>query len=452
MSIRSRALVASLSIAMLSLPLSAQTPDDKFPVPGVQGGGPALAPEFDTDYELLVLGSAEGVPPQYGGVFILPGEPDTLYIGGAANSATGALYAIGLVRDGLARITGFAGAAVRVADAPFNDGGIVPDPGGLISYAQWPQNRYGQIDLATGLLVTDIDLVPFSVASASASVAFVPSGYPGAGGMRIASWGGGQFYTVDYTVGGDGLIAVDAVTQVPGSTLPGGPEGWAYVPLDSPQFAQPSMIVSEYSSGSVAVFELDAAGNPVVASRRLFISGLAGAEGAAIDPVSGAFVFSTFGGGDQVIVVNGFGVPPQASLTPGSFDFGTHPVGQTSPTQAFALSNIGAVDVEVGAAGITGTYYAIVGNDCPQGGSLAVDASCTIDVACRPLVPGAQAGSLSVDTAAGVLSSSLQCAGGPVVPPTAPTPVTAHGIRALFVLLVGILAVAFAALGRPSRR
>ena len=51
-------------------------------------------------------------------------------------------------------------------------------------------------------------------------------------------------------------------------------------------------------------------GDPVVASRRRFVYGLDGAEGASIDPVSGDFLFSTFGTGtDRVVVVRGF-VPP----------------------------------------------------------------------------------------------------------------------------------------------
>lgn len=39
------------------------------------------------------------------------------------------------------------------------------------------------------------------------------------------------------------------------------------------------------------------------------MTGLSGAEGAAIDPLTGDFLFSTFGGGDRVIVVRGFAAP-----------------------------------------------------------------------------------------------------------------------------------------------
>ena len=50
-------------------------------------------------------------------------------------------------------------------------------------------------------------------------------------------------------------------------------------------------------------------GDPTLASRRNFVIGLEGAEGAAIDPSSGDFLFTTFGGGDRVIVVHGFTIP-----------------------------------------------------------------------------------------------------------------------------------------------
>lgn len=52
---------------------------------------------------------------------------------------------------------------------------------------------------------------------------------------------------------------------------------------------------------------------PLVGSRRDFITGLTGAEGALIDPYSGDFLFSTFGGGNRIIVVQGFVPAPGAA-------------------------------------------------------------------------------------------------------------------------------------------
>ena len=86
------------------------------------------------------------------------------------------------------------------------------------------------------------------------------------------------------------------------------------MPLGSTLFTNPSMIVSEYSAGMVSTYEVDSNGDPVESSRRTFMSGLTGAEGAVIDPVTGDFLFSTFGGGSRVIVVSGFAVPE-----PGTF-------------------------------------------------------------------------------------------------------------------------------------
>jgi hypothetical protein len=275
-----------------------------------------LGPDFAADYEIVDLGSIEGLPQPYGGLFTRFQDPTGLYIGGAANTAEGALYRIGVNRGIGGRIIGLQpGPAVRVADAPYNDGGIVPDPGGLISYAQWPQNRYSQIDLTTGTLVNDIDLAPFGVASASASLNWIPLGYPGAGRMQLASWSGGEFYDVNYSVGPGGIISINGVTQNPWATLPGGPEGFNYVPIGSAGFANPSMIVSEFSAGNVAAYEMDASGDPIVGSRRDFIIGLSGAEGAWIDVFSGEFLFSTFGTQqDRVILVRGFEVPSPGAL------------------------------------------------------------------------------------------------------------------------------------------
>lgn len=92
-------------------------------------------------------------------------------------------------------------------------------------------------------------------------------------------------------------------------TLSGGPEGLLYVPPGSSQIPDyQNVLVTEYSTGTVALYQLDANGNPVPATRTPFLTGLSGAEGACTDPVTGALVFSTYGGGNRIVVVEGFGV------------------------------------------------------------------------------------------------------------------------------------------------
>jgi hypothetical protein len=148
------------------------------------------------------------------------------------------------------------------------------------------------------------DLTALGVVASPGGMAFAPPDHPGAGRAKLVSWPGGQWYDLTLAADGAGLFDVIAATQM--ATLPGGPEGIAYVPLGSPLFPAPSVLISEYSANEVAVYETDAQGDPVLASRRTFITGLVGAEGALIDPASGDFLFSTFGGGDRVVAVRGF--------------------------------------------------------------------------------------------------------------------------------------------------
>ena len=86
----------------------------------------------------------------------------------------------------------------------------------------------------------------------------------------------------------------------------------------------------------VGAYLVDAEGNPLVGSRRTFLSGLTGAEGAVIDPVTGDFLFSTFGGSSQVVVISGF-IAPEPPIT------GPIPEPETYALMLAGLAAIGAV-------------------------------------------------------------------------------------------------------------
>ena len=264
--------------------------------------------EFAGDYVITDLGSVPGVPPLYGGLTLLSGDLDTLLIGGFANTASGVLHSIGLIRGAGDHITGFSGVSAYFADAAYNDGGVVYGPGGVLFTSRWPVNELGQ--LKPGSVATDkiIDLAPFGVASSHAALNFVPAGLPGAGQMKLVSWSGGQFYTAALSPDGLGTFDISSVDDE-GLSLFGGPEGFVYLPGGSPGFPLDSMLVSEYSAGRIGTYAIDADGNPILATWRSFITDLSGAEGAFIDPVTGDFLFSTFGGGNRVIVVSGFDRP-----------------------------------------------------------------------------------------------------------------------------------------------
>jgi hypothetical protein len=265
-------------------------------------------------YAASSLGSITDLPTNYGGLTFKAGDPSTLLIGGSANQAAGKLYSVGLTRNAGNHITGFSGTITSFADAADNDGGLQYGPGGVLFYTLYSDNKIGEFKPGSTAPDKLVDLSPLGVSGSVGGLAFVPSGYPGAGQLKIVSYGGGDWYTAALTADGSGTYDIGAATL--NASPGGGPEGIAYVPSGSPRFTTTSVLISEYSTGKVAAYEVDLNGNPVVSSRKDFITGLTGAEGAVIDPLTGDFLFSTFGGENQVIVVQGFNGPPAVPVPP----------------------------------------------------------------------------------------------------------------------------------------
>lgn len=265
-------------------------------------------PFYAANYSIVDLGSVPGVPPSYGGVTFPSGAPTALLIGGAANGGSGAIYRINLVRDGSNNITGFSGSATQVASAPNIDGGLDRGPLGILFYTGYPINTIGQIKPGSTGPDKVISLTPLNIAGSVGSLAIVPGGFPGAGLIKIASYNTGFWYSAGLTPDGTGTY--DLFNVGPAINIGGGPEGIVYIPTTSPQFATPSILVSEYATGNVVSYNVDSNGDPIVSTRRIFISGLSGAEGATLDPLTGQFIFSTFGGGNRVLVVRGFRTAP----------------------------------------------------------------------------------------------------------------------------------------------
>lgn len=165
-------------------------------VDGVLGGSTAdaqiaLQPPFTTDYRLTDIGSVPGLPPSYGGLVFKYDDANVLLIGGAANNVAGKLYAVRVVRDATNHIIGFTGTATVLAEAAYNDGGIVYGPENVLFLARWPINQLGQTK--PGSTITDkiINLAPFGVGGSSlAALNFVPVGFPGASQLKFLSWAG----------------------------------------------------------------------------------------------------------------------------------------------------------------------------------------------------------------------------------------------------------------------
>jgi hypothetical protein len=145
-------------------------------------------------------------------------------------------------------------------------------------------------------------------------VGFVPPGLGPAGTLRLVTWPQGHWYQVGATLSG-GLYTVDSLTET--TVLPNNPGGFAYVPAGSPGFPAQSLIVAEWHQGDraldrVAVYEVDAQGDPVVSTRREFFTRFPRPWGAYFEPVTGDYLFLTWGDGDdRVYIVQGFLPPPE---------------------------------------------------------------------------------------------------------------------------------------------
>lgn len=274
--------------------------------------GQTIDPFYAGNYSYVNLGSAPNVPTAYGGLVGKAGDANTLLLGGAANGESGAVYNVGVNRtlvNGLMRITSFSGSSSQYSTAPQIDGGLTYAPNGNLLFTGYSGNQIGQIKPGS----TSPDLITtLSSYNSVGSLLFAPGSTPASGNLKVLSYNASVWYTVAYTLNAStGLYAFGTPTNP--ITLSGGLEGAVYVPGGSALFSSPSVLVDEYLTGAVAAYTLDANNDPIASSRRVFISGLSGVEGAYIDPSTGDFLFSTYGGNNQVIAVRGFQAVPEPS-------------------------------------------------------------------------------------------------------------------------------------------
>jgi hypothetical protein len=271
-----------------------------------------IDPFYASAYSFTSLGSAPGVPANYGGLVLKAGDPDTLLLGGEANGTNAKIYAVDLVRDGDKHITGFSGTATSFADADSPaggiDGGLIYAPNGTLLYTSYPDNHIGQIKPGSTGPDKLLSMSSLGINASVGSIVIVPEGLGGAGRLKILSYNSGDWYDAELVPDANGTYDITGITQK--VNVGGGPEGVVYVPEGSPLFTNPSVLVAEYSLGRISSYEVDANGDAMLATRRDFMTGLGGAEGAMIDPETGDFLFSTFGGGNQVISVRGFAPVP----------------------------------------------------------------------------------------------------------------------------------------------
>jgi hypothetical protein len=272
-----------------------------------------ISPAYSTWYTVTDLGPIPGLPNQAGGMAFLAGDANTLLVAANSQFSSGLIDSIGVVRDAAGHITGFTGSAATVASAPYIGDSLVYGPGGILFYTDQFDHAIGEIK--PGSTSPDkLATFPFSVALGEGGVGFAPAGFAGSGSL-IVSNAHGQFCAPTMTA--DGLGTYDVATCTAGETIGGSAAGFAWVPLGSPGFLSPAMLVAG-SSGSavIGVFLLDANGLPVPSSDRL-VTLEVGPLGGTFDPLTNDFFFVKNNGTLwDVLEVQGFAAPEQPGSVP----------------------------------------------------------------------------------------------------------------------------------------
>jgi hypothetical protein len=256
-------------------------------------------------------------PASLGGLTFNASGSQLLLAGGAAGSGAVA-YAYTPVRDpGTSRITGLS-APSAFASTPSVDGGLDLHAG-ILFWATYPTHQVGQFNTVTATST----MTPLPTAwSTTGGLTVVPAGYPNAGTLLVSSYSTGDIYAIPLIPAGNGFFNLGVAVlwaNMPAS----GSEGMDFVasgPLAG------SLLVANYAFGQIDVVSVDAftglpVGGPSAPVVSPLITNLSGAEGVAIDPVSGDLFVSSYSS-STLFRVDGLG-----TLTALAADYSSASVG-----------------------------------------------------------------------------------------------------------------------------
>jgi hypothetical protein len=125
-------------------------------------------------------------------------------------------------------------------------------------------------------------------------------------------------------------------------------------------------------------------------------------------------------GGLVEVPLSGEAAHPDQSVAPSALDFGSHLVGTPSPSQTVTLTNgSGATGPDlVGQATVVGSdpeAFTITADDC-SGASVAIGASCTVEVAFDPASDGARSAALRIPSDDPTSPATVSLSGSGVSP------------------------------------
>lgn len=306
----------------------------------------ALAPRFaSSSYAAFDLGPVPvddgpdaGPVEPIAGCAVARDDPNTLLFVGRSDLASAAIYSVMVRRDACGHIVGLEGPSKLRAPLAQADANLIYAPDGTLLVPLFPSARIAQIGIDFGPVRTD-DLkalgvkgpaVPSATGTAAGEspggIAFVPPHLGAAGELRAVTYPSGNWYHLATTAAIPGISIVAATKTL---ALDNGPGAIAYVPSESPAFAKPSILVTEWFSGPgssytpeknahpvsgdqhVVVYEVDDQGDPIPSTRAPFFAWFERPWGASFDPVSGDLLLIRLNDPDHLVAVHGFAPPPK---------------------------------------------------------------------------------------------------------------------------------------------
>jgi hypothetical protein len=262
-----------------------------------------------------------GVATPIGGVTFV--DNNTLLIGGYAFpgnpvAANGIIQTVSVIRGAGGHITGI-GAPLQFSTAPYVDD-LALGPNGVVLFTGNGPDTLGQIKPGSASPDKTVPWLAPAPYDTVGGIALVPSGFPGAGHLKIVSYTTGAWFDATLVPDGSGTYDVNATTlktilstNDPWPLNGRGPEGMAYVKGTNPGFGgTDSVLVTNSITGVVAAYPLDSNGDPIVGSGWVFASQFVGRpRGGAIDPLTGDLLFTVSDLGlnnNLVFVISGFQV------------------------------------------------------------------------------------------------------------------------------------------------
>jgi len=118
---------------------------------------------------------------------------------------------------------------------------------------------------------------------------------------------------------------------------------------------------------------------------------------------------------------------PNPTVSPASLQFGTQPIGQTTPVQTVTIGNAASATAALvlGDIGVTaGSDFAIAGGTCTKGMQLVAGGNCTVALTFRPTLAGTRSGTLTAahNGPGGASTVSLAGLGGDTAPTVSLSP------------------------------